>query len=79
VAGPASRRHDAEAFKEWKDANPSLPRGFIVEKGDKTKWVSDVEKLPWLILTDADRHVTSEGFTLDELDTKLKARRNLDH
>jgi hypothetical protein len=64
-----------EAFKEWKDANPlSFPVGFIVEKGDKTKWVSDVEKLPWLILTDADRHVTSEGFTLDELDTKLKGQ-----
>jgi hypothetical protein len=63
----------AEVFKEWKDANPvAFPVGRVAEKADKTKWVSDVEKLPWLILTDADGHVTAEGFTLDELDAKLK-------
>ncbi len=63
----------AEAFKEWKDANPvSFPVGRVAEKEDKTKWASDVQKLPWLILTDGDRRVTAEGFTLDELDTKLK-------
>ncbi len=65
----------AEAFKEWKDANPvSFPVGRVAEKADNTKWASDVEKYPWLILTDADRRVTAEGFALDELDAKLKSQ-----
>jgi hypothetical protein len=63
----------ADSFKEWKDAS-SVPFsvGRVVEKADKTKWASEVESLPWLILTDGDRHVTAEGFALDELDAKLK-------
>ena len=63
----------AEAFKEWKDANPvPFPVGRLAEKDDKTKWASTVESLPWLILTDADRRVTAEGFAFDELEAKLK-------
>lgn len=63
----------AESFKEWKDANPvPFPVGRLAEKDDKTKWASTVESLPWLILTDADRRVTAEGFALDELEAKLK-------
>lgn len=63
-----------ESFKEWKDANPvPFPVGHLAEKADKTKWASDVESLPWLILVDGERRVTAEGFALDELDAKLKA------
>ena len=29
--------------------------------------------LPWLILTDKAHRVTAEGFTLEELDSKIKA------
>jgi protocatechuate 3,4-dioxygenase beta subunit len=62
-----------EALKEWKDSNPvPFPVGHLTEKNPKTKWASDVESLPWLILTDADRRVTAEGFELDDLDSKLK-------
>jgi len=62
-----------DSFKEWKDANPvPFPVGRVPEKADKTKWASEVESLPWLILTDSDRRVTAEGFALDELDAKLK-------
>jgi hypothetical protein len=64
----------AESFKEWKDANPvPFPVGRLAEKADKTKWASDVESLPWLILADGEWRVTAEGFALDELDAKLKA------
>ena len=63
----------AGSFKEWKDDNPvPFPIGRVAEKVDKTKWASDVDSLPWLILTDSDRQVTAEGFPLDELDSKLK-------
>jgi Carboxypeptidase regulatory-like domain len=62
-----------EAFKEWKDTSPvSFPVGRLTGKTDKTKWVSEVESLPWLILTDADHRVTAEGFALDELEPKLE-------
>jgi len=65
----------ADSFKDWQDANPvPFPVGRLAEKADKTKWASDVESLPWLILTDGDRRVTAEGFALDELDTKLKGQ-----
>ena len=63
----------ADSFKEWKAANPvPFPIGRVVEKADKTKWASDADSLPWLILTDGDRRVTAEGFALDELEAKLK-------
>ena len=64
----------AASFREWKDANlVAFPVGRVAEKADKTKWASDVESLPWLILVDAERRVAAEGFALDELDAKLKA------
>jgi hypothetical protein len=63
-----------ESFKEWKDSNSvSFPVGRLTEKSDKTRWVSKVEALPWLILTDAHGRVAAEGFALDELDAQIKA------
>jgi protocatechuate 3,4-dioxygenase beta subunit len=63
----------AGSFKEWKDGNPvPFPVGRVADKTDKTKWASEVESLPWLILTDGDRRVTAEGFPLNELEAKLK-------
>jgi hypothetical protein len=47
--------------------------GRLADKSDSLKWASEVESLPWLILTDKDHRVAAEGFTLEELDTKLKA------
>ncbi|MCX6925509.1 MAG: carboxypeptidase regulatory-like domain-containing protein, partial [Verrucomicrobia bacterium] len=65
----------ADSFKEWKDANPvPFAVGRLTEKADKTKWASEVDSLPWLILTDGDRRVVAEGFPLDELDAKLKSQ-----
>jgi len=64
----------AESLKEWKAANPvPFAVGRVAEKSDKTKWASEVESLPWLILTDGDGRVTAEGFALEELETKLPA------
>jgi hypothetical protein len=63
-----------ESYKEWRDTNPvPYPVGRLGMKSDSLKWASDVESLPWLILTDKAHKVVAEGFTLEELDTKLKA------
>ncbi|MFC1633774.1 carboxypeptidase regulatory-like domain-containing protein [Planctomycetota bacterium] len=39
---------------------------------DETRYNWNVQSLPWLILTDREHVVTAEGFTLQELDDKLK-------
>ncbi len=62
----------AESLKDWQAANPvPFAVGRVAEKSDKTKWASEVESLPWLILTDANGRVTAEGFALEELETRL--------
>jgi hypothetical protein len=66
----------AEAFKEWQDsARPAYPVSRIAEKTDKTKWVTGVGALPWLILADSQRRVAAEGFDLEDLDAKVSAVR----
>jgi protocatechuate 3,4-dioxygenase beta subunit len=63
-----------EAFKEWKDANPlPFPVGCVTEKSEKTKWASEFQSLPWLILSDAQGRVIDEGFPFEELQSKLKS------
>jgi hypothetical protein len=63
-----------ESFKEWLDTNPSpIPVGRLAVRSAGLNWASDVESLPWLILTDKTHHVAAEGFTLDELEAKLKS------
>ena len=62
-----------ETLNDWKTASPvSISLGRVTEKTDKTKWALDVPALPWLILTDADHRVISEGFALDELDAEIQ-------
>ncbi len=74
VLGLQAAVTSADSFKEWKESNPvPFPIGRVAEKAAKTKWASEVESLPWLILTDSDHRVTAEGFALDELEAKLKA------
>jgi len=73
VLGLQAAVSTAESFKEWKDGNSvPFPVGRVAEKTDKTKWASEVESLPWLILTDGNRQVIADGFSIEELDAKLK-------
>jgi hypothetical protein len=75
VLGVQAAITTGEAFKAWKDSSPvPFPVGRLTERTDKTQWASDLRSLPWLILTDGNRHVTAEGFSLEELDVKLKAQ-----
>jgi UTP-glucose-1-phosphate uridylyltransferase len=63
-----------DSFKAWREAN-SLPFavGRLAEKPDKVKWATQVESLPWLILTEAQHRVAAEGFAIEELDAQLQA------
>lgn len=62
-------------LNDWRSKERiTLPIGIV--RGDeietRQKWA--VESLPWLILTDRDRIVTAEGFSLTELSEKIKER-----
>jgi hypothetical protein len=74
VLGAQAASIDAATLKEWKDANP-LPFavGYVGQKPEKARWASELDSLPWMILTDAQHQVLAEGFPLDELETKIKA------
>jgi protocatechuate 3,4-dioxygenase beta subunit len=62
-----------EDFNEWKSAGGvSFPLGRVTETSGKSKWVSEVSSLPWLILADASHQVVAEGFSLDELDVQMR-------
>jgi len=62
-----------ESFNEWKSAGGvSFPVGRVTEGSGKSKWVSEVSSLPWLILADSTHQVVAEGFSLDELDVQMR-------
>jgi hypothetical protein len=72
ILGLQSALTTDEIFKEWKQSTAvSIPVGRFAEKTDQTKWVTEIESLPWLILTDKDHRVVAEGFALEELEAKL--------
>jgi hypothetical protein len=61
------------SLREWKESNP-LPFavGQLSALTNETKWATEVESLPWLILTDSERTVVEEGFSPDDLETVLQ-------
>lgn len=67
---------DEKALAGWmSEHNISFPVGVIPGDVEKTKLTWNVRSLPWLILTDREHIVRAEGFTLAELDEKLKANK----
>jgi hypothetical protein len=62
-----------EDFKTWKQ-QAALPFPIVSMKGDaeKARAIWGAGALPWLILTDKAHLVTAEGFTLEELDARIK-------
>ena len=62
-----------DAFKAWKqEAALPFPVGCWKGEPEKARAVWGAGALPWLILTDKAHRVTAEGFSLEELDAKLK-------
>ena len=45
-----------------------FPAGMVAGDDEKTRFAWGVKSLPWLILTDREHIVSSDGFTLAELD-----------
>jgi hypothetical protein len=62
-----------EDFKTWKQ-EAALPFAIVSLKGDaeKARAAWGAGALPWLILTDKAHRVTAEGFTLEELEARIK-------
>jgi len=52
--------------------NIKFPLGIIKTDVEKIRYNWGVRSLPWLILTDENHIVKSEGFTINELDENLK-------
>ena len=72
VVGVQASPDTVGALKEWQAANPlPFPVGQFARETTETKWVTELESFPWLILTDKTRRVVAEGFDLDNLDAKL--------
>jgi hypothetical protein len=46
--------------------------GRVVDNSATTRWVTAVDKLPWLILVDSKGRVAAEGFSLEELETNVR-------
>jgi hypothetical protein len=62
-----------EAWQSFGEGN-AIPFavGRITGKSTRAVWATVSDALPWLILVDPKGRVTAEGFTLDELNTKLQ-------
>ena len=61
-----------DSFDPWKEATP-LPFkiGRITTKTPASAWATDTESLPWLILVNSQGRVAAEGFSLEELKSKI--------
>ena len=62
-----------DAVKAWKqEAALAFPVGCMKGDVEKARAAWGASALPWLILTDKSHQVIAEGFSLEELDAKLK-------
>jgi protocatechuate 3,4-dioxygenase beta subunit len=74
IAAVQASKVDEDALNEWvKKYNINFSVGMIEGDEEKTKFKWGVRALPWLILTDSDHIVRSNGFGLNELEEKISA------
>jgi hypothetical protein len=65
---------DEKTLNEWvKENNIPFPVRIVEGDSEKTRFTWGVQSLPWLILTDRQHTVRAEGFSLAELEEKLRA------
>ena len=64
---------EQEKIDEWIKQN-NVPFHSVINDAEqlKTKFTWGIKSLPWLIVTDKNHIVTSEGFSINELDEKLR-------
>ena len=72
VAVQVSKTSENEIAQWVKTTNISIPVATVIGDLDETRFIWNVQSLPWLILTDREHKVIAEGFALQELDDKLK-------
>lgn len=71
-----SSKIDENKLNEWiRDQNISFPVGIVEGNEEEIRFAWGIKSLPWLILTDREHIIRSEGFALTELDEKLKANK----
>ena len=64
---------DEEALNEWMgDYNVPFAAKTITHDAEKTRFTWGVKSLPWLILADSKHIVRAEGFSLGELEEKVR-------
>ena len=64
---------DEEALNEWmRDYNVPFTAKTINHDAEKTRFAWGVKSLPWLILTDSKHIVRAEGFSIGELEEKVR-------
>ena len=74
VVAVQASKIDENTLNEWiKGQNISFPVGMIQTDEEKTRFTWGIRSLPWLILTDKNHIVCSNGFSLGELDNKIQS------
>ena len=64
---------EQEKLDEWiKENNISFPIGMVKDDAEQIRFNWGVKSLPWLILTDKNHIVITEGFSISELDEKIQ-------
>jgi hypothetical protein len=73
VVGIQATAIPTRTWHAWTNSNPlPFPLGRAAAKSTATRWTSDVDSLPWLILRNASGTVAAEGFAIEQLDAQLK-------
>ena len=72
VVAVQASKFNSGVLNEWVEKN-NIPFsiGMVQSDEEKTRFTWGVRSLPWLILTDKEHIVITEGFTLAEHDEKL--------
>lgn len=72
VVAVQASKVNKDKLNDWvKKNNIPFPVGMVQGDEEKIRFTWGVRSLPWLILTDKKHIVTSEGFSISELDDKL--------
>jgi len=73
VAVQASKINQ-ESLNQWKNKyNIPFPVGMVEDDAGKARFTWGIRSLPWLILTDKNRIIRSNGFPVSELENKIQS------
>ena len=73
VVAVQASKIDGKALNQWvKKYKIPFPVGMVQGDEEKARFAWGIRSLPWLILTDNEHTVRAEGFSLAEMDDKIK-------